>query len=189
MLELISRSLAANQIPFILLSGNVRDRAKQIQAFQSDASQKVFLLSLRTDNSGLTLVNAQHVFLAEPSLNLAVEAQAINRVHRIGQTRRTFVHKFVMRNSIEQKIVETQAQQRPATDASGKPSAALTQREKEVCSPPPSVCSSRSSLLAACSLVFLFTSSVYVGVACFRAPSVLRAGRRERRRQVRLAQS
>jgi len=65
-------------------------------------------MSLRRDNSGLTLVSATHVFLAEPSFSQAVEAQAINRVHRIGQTNQTYVHKFVICNSIEHKIVQMQ---------------------------------------------------------------------------------
>ncbi len=66
-------------------------------------------MSLRSDNSGLTLTVATHVFLAEPSLSRAVEAQAIARVHRIGQTRSSFVHKFVIPGTIEETIVEMQA--------------------------------------------------------------------------------
>ena len=94
MLEFVGTALFHNNIHSLHLAGTPLQRAKQIDQFQTDPKYTVFLMSLRTDNSGLTLVNATAVFLIEPSLNPSVEAQAVNRVHRIGQTSETVVFKF-----------------------------------------------------------------------------------------------
>jgi E3 ubiquitin-protein ligase SHPRH len=104
MLGMVASALSANGIDNLHLEGSPMQRAKQISRFQTSPNLTVFLLSLRNDNSGLTLVSATAVFLMEPSLNRAVEAQAISRIHRIGQTRETHVYKFLMRNSVEQHI-------------------------------------------------------------------------------------
>jgi SNF2 family DNA or RNA helicase len=107
MLELVSRALSENKVSHLHLNGSsAKTRAKQIDKFQNDPNCTVFLLSLRTNNSGLTLVSATCVFLMEPSLNPSQEAQAINRIFRIGQTRETHVFKFMMKNSVEQTIEE-----------------------------------------------------------------------------------
>ena len=111
MLDMVRSSLTANGLTAIHLSGTPQQRARQIDRFQTDPTLTVFLLSLRTDNSGLTLVDARAVFLMEPSLNPSIEAQAINRIHRIGQKRETQVFKFIMRNSVEQAIDELTIQQ------------------------------------------------------------------------------
>ena len=107
MLDWVSTALQHNSISHIHLKGSTRARAKLIDEFQNDSTSSVMLMSLRADNSGLTLCNATHVFLLEPSLNRSIELQAINRVHRIGQTRNAYVHKFIMNDSIEQKIEQT----------------------------------------------------------------------------------
>eukprot|EP01083_Nonionella_stella_P197494 726045_1 len=114
MLDFVSRALKLNGVEFAHLTGTARQRAKLVSEFQSSPSVKVLLLSLRFDASGLTLTQATHVFLLEPSVNPAVEDQAINRVYRIGQTRPTFVHRFVMSNSVEENIREMQSQKRKA---------------------------------------------------------------------------
>lgn len=106
MLEMVDVALFHNNIHSLHLAGTPMHRAKQIDQFQTDPHQTVLLMSLRTDNSGLTLVSATAVFLVEPSLNPSVEAQAVNRVHRIGQTAETVVFKFLMRDSVEQAIDE-----------------------------------------------------------------------------------
>lgn len=103
-LTMVATALAANGIAYLQLEGTPLQRAKLINRFQSEGSHTAFLLSLRNDNSGLTLVSATVVFLMEPSLNPAVEAQAVNRIHRIGQSRETHVYKFLMRASVEQAI-------------------------------------------------------------------------------------
>jgi len=82
-----------------------RERAKRIEKFQTDSSVKVLLLSMRTDSSGLTLIQSTHVFLLEPSLNEAMELQAIDRVHRVGQTKKTFVHRYFVKGTVEENIL------------------------------------------------------------------------------------
>mmetsp|Transcript_16283 Transcript_16283/g.22835 ORF Transcript_16283/g.22835 Transcript_16283/m.22835 type:complete len:176 (-) Transcript_16283:311-838(-) len=83
------------------------ERSEKIEKFKSVSSKedvRVMLLSLRSDSSGLTLVAATNVFLFEPSFNFAVEQQAINRIHRIGQTKPCTVYRFVTMDTIEEKI-------------------------------------------------------------------------------------
>jgi len=103
-LGMVASALAFNDIKHLHLSGSPSQRARQLDSFQTDSSFTALLLSLRHDNSGLTLVSATAVILMEPSLNPSVEAQAINRVHRIGQTRETHVLKLLMAGSVEQTI-------------------------------------------------------------------------------------
>lgn len=64
----------------------------------------MLLLSLHRGANGLNLTEANHVFLVEPSLNPAAEAQAIGRVHRIGQSKPTFVHRFIVKSTVEEKV-------------------------------------------------------------------------------------
>jgi E3 ubiquitin-protein ligase SHPRH len=137
MLEMVGHALAQNNITSLHLSGTPLQRAKQIDRFQSDSSCTAFLMSLRNDNSGLTLVSATAVFLMEPSLNPSIEAQAVNRIHRIGQTRETHVFKFLMRRSVEQAIDElTTHDQRQESDAPVQTGGeALIHQSKEVSRP------------------------------------------------------
>eukprot|EP00899_Mesostigma_viride_P007989 jgi/Mesvir1/17191/Mv07612-RA.1 len=81
-------------------------RGRVEAATSSSPSVQVLLLPLQHAGQGLNLVEAQHVVLVEPILNPGLEMQAINRVHRIGQTRKTFVHRFIVRNTIEERVYE-----------------------------------------------------------------------------------
>ena len=104
MLSLIGRALDQNGVPFRRLQGaGTLDAA--LHGFRHDASVRALLLPLKSGANGISLVEAQHVFLAEPLLERAVEAQAIGRVHRMSQTRPTVVHRFVMRATIEEAIL------------------------------------------------------------------------------------
>ena len=85
---------------------------------------QVFLLNATTQSSGLTLVAATHVFLVEPNLNPAIERQAIHRVHRIGQTRATTVHRLIMRDTVELKVLQIN-QSRALPSPSQAPAGAL----------------------------------------------------------------
>eukprot|EP00467_Chlorarachnion_reptans_P026382 CAMPEP_0114511182 /NCGR_PEP_ID=MMETSP0109-20121206/14210_1 /TAXON_ID=29199 /ORGANISM="Chlorarachnion reptans, Strain CCCM449" /LENGTH=457 /DNA_ID=CAMNT_0001690591 /DNA_START=684 /DNA_END=2057 /DNA_ORIENTATION=- len=101
----ISAGLKKNGLKFAHLKGRtLREKSSVIEKFKTDPNIQVMLMSLRSDASGLTLVAATHVFLFEPSFNLAVEQQAINRVHRIGQTKPCKVYRFIVQDSIEQQI-------------------------------------------------------------------------------------
>ena len=86
------------------LDGSTRDRAAVIDEFRSGAAP-VFLISLKAGGTGLTLTEADHVFILDPWWNPAAEAQAVDRAHRIGQERRVNVYRLVAKDTIEEKIV------------------------------------------------------------------------------------
>ena len=76
-----------------------------------------FLISLKAGGTGLNLTKADYVFLLDPWWNPAVETQAIDRAHRVGQTKRVFAYKLICRNTVEEKITELQQQKRELADA------------------------------------------------------------------------
>ena len=94
------------------LEGGSEQKRHAIRQFKRDADTRVFLLHANSQASGLTLVAAQHVFLVEPMTHLAREEQAIHRVHRIGQKHVTWVHRFIVEDSVETKLYETLQLQR-----------------------------------------------------------------------------
>ncbi|KDD72624.1 hypothetical protein H632_c3113p1 [Helicosporidium sp. ATCC 50920] len=81
---------------------------RALQAFNEDDETRVLLLSHRTGAAGLTLVRASHVFLLEPSLDPAIEQQAVARVHRIGQRKPVHIHRLVVAGSIEEAVLARQ---------------------------------------------------------------------------------
>uniref|UniRef100_A0A336MKX4 CSON001404 protein n=1 Tax=Culicoides sonorensis TaxID=179676 RepID=A0A336MKX4_CULSO len=104
-LHFIADALRQNEITFTMHAYNHR-YIDQIQEFKTN-SHTCLLLPLAAGSKGLNLTEATHVFLVEPILNPSEELQAIGRVHRIGQTRPTFVHRFIMKNTIEETIFKT----------------------------------------------------------------------------------
>lgn len=128
LLEYIGHALKQNDIDYIYMSGNSKSMANKMRSFQvEESSEKVLLMSLRRDNSGRTLVSATHVFLLEPSLSSAVELQAINRVHRIGQTKVTYVHRLIVKSSVEEKIAQHISQ----SSSDSRDGTALSRQHKE----------------------------------------------------------
>jgi SNF2 family DNA or RNA helicase len=117
MLALVRAELESRKIPFVYLDGKTRDRAAVVDAFQSDPSKPVFLISLKAGGQGLNLTAADYVFLLDPWWNPAVEAQAIDRTHRIGQTRPVFAYRLVARDTVEEKILALQTGKRALADA------------------------------------------------------------------------
>ena len=99
------------------LDGRVRDRQSRVDRFQNDPACPLFLISLKAGGHGLNLTAAEYVFILDPWWNPAVEAQAIDRAHRIGQTRRVIATRIVARDTIEEKILELQASKRALADA------------------------------------------------------------------------
>ena len=99
------------------LDGKTRDRAARVKRFESDASCGLFLVSLKAGGLGLNLTAAEYVFLLDPWWNPAVEAQAVDRTHRIGQTRPVFAYRLVARGTVEEKVLELQATKRALADA------------------------------------------------------------------------
>ena len=114
-LGLIKQRLDAEQIAYQYLDGRTRDRASRIDEFkQGDAP--VFLISLKAGGFGLTLTEADYVFICDPWWNPATESQAIDRTHRIGQTNPVNVYRLVATNTIETKVVALQERKRELFD-------------------------------------------------------------------------
>lgn len=107
MLALIEERLAAANIGFVKITGQVRDRATAVKRFQA-GDVPLFLISLKAGGTGLNLTAADTVILYDPWWNPAVEAQAIDRSHRIGQDKPVFVHRLVTLGTIEEKMLELQ---------------------------------------------------------------------------------
>jgi superfamily II DNA or RNA helicase len=104
-------------IPYEYLDGSVRDRQSRVDRFQTDDACPLFLISLKAGGHGLNLTAADYVYLLDPWWNPAVEAQAIDRAHRIGQTRSVIATRLVARDTVEEKILELQASKRALADA------------------------------------------------------------------------
>jgi superfamily II DNA or RNA helicase len=108
MLHLLERECQTRQIKTHLLTGQTKDRQQVVNVFQSDTGAGVFLLSLRAAGTGLNLTNASYVVLYDPWWNPAVEAQAIDRSHRIGQTQTVNAYRLIAPGTVEEKIWELQ---------------------------------------------------------------------------------
>ncbi|OUJ76179.1 DEAD/DEAH box helicase [Hymenobacter crusticola] len=107
-LDIVRDSLDERQIAYAYLDGNTRERHREVQRFQEDDDLRVFLISLKAGGVGLNLTAADYVFILDPWWNPAVEAQAVDRAHRIGQQRTVFTYKFISKNTVEEKILALQ---------------------------------------------------------------------------------
>jgi superfamily II DNA or RNA helicase len=94
------------------LDGATRDRQQRVERFQNDPDCRLFLVSLKAGGLGLNLTAAEYVFLLDPWWNPAVEAQAVDRAHRIGQTKRVFAYRLITRGTVEEKVLELQKSKR-----------------------------------------------------------------------------
>ncbi len=108
MLEIIQNELQAREWKHFILTGKTNDRGELVNDFQTSEGAAVFLISLKAGGAGLNLTAASYVVLFDPWWNPAVEAQAIDRTHRIGQKSTVFAYRLVVKNTIEQKIRELQ---------------------------------------------------------------------------------
>lgn len=116
-LHLLREDLDKDQVSYCYLDGQSNDRGEQVQRFQSDAKTKVFLISLKAGGYGLNLTAADHVMLMDPWWNPAVESQAIDRAHRLGQERVVTALRLVTRGTVEEKILKLQAHKRGLIEA------------------------------------------------------------------------
>lgn len=107
-LSLIKDRLVEQGITHEYLDGQTRDRTERVKRFQEDPEIKVFLISLKSGGVGLNLTAARYAFIMDPWWNPAVEEQAMARAHRIGQEKQVIVYKVVVKDSIEEKILELQ---------------------------------------------------------------------------------
>jgi superfamily II DNA or RNA helicase len=102
---------------YAYLDGRTRDRQTVVEQFQTDPACDVFLISLKAGGLGLNLTAAEYVYLLDPWWNPAVEAQAIDRAHRIGQSRHVFAYRLLATGTVEEKIAELQKSKRELADA------------------------------------------------------------------------
>jgi superfamily II DNA or RNA helicase len=114
MLSLIKQKLIENNIEFEYFDGSTSsvDREKAIQNFQTNEECRVFLISLKAGGVGLNLTAADYVYIVDPWWNPAVEQQAIDRTHRIGQTKNIFAYRMICKDTIEDKILQLQERKR-----------------------------------------------------------------------------
>jgi SNF2 family DNA or RNA helicase len=135
MLDLIRPELDDRGVPYSLLTGETRDRQKEIGDFQ-DGRTRVFLISLKAGGVGLNLTAADTVILYDPWWNPAVEDQAIDRAHRIGQDKPVFVHKLVVSGTIEEKMETLKEKKRALAeslfDPDGAPTLAMTEADLDM---------------------------------------------------------
>jgi superfamily II DNA or RNA helicase len=132
LLAIVRDRLDERGIVYEYLDGGTRDRSARVARFQSDDRCGVFLLSLKAGGVGLNLTAAEYVFVLDPWWNPAVEAQAIDRAHRIGQTRAVFAYKLLARDTVEEKVAQLQSQKRELAEALfGEGTAALSGLTRE----------------------------------------------------------
>jgi SNF2 family DNA or RNA helicase len=117
LLAIVRAQLDATGVKYEYLDGQTRDRQACVERFQNDPECRLFLISLKAGGLGLNLTAAEYVFLLDPWWNPAVEAQAIDRAHRIGQERPVFAYRLIAKDTVEEKILELQRSKRDLADA------------------------------------------------------------------------
>ena len=132
LLDRIEPHLRAAGMAFTRLDGATRDRASVVRRFQDEAGPPIMLVSLRAGGTGLNLTAADHIFLLDPWWNPAVEDQAADRAHRLGQTRPVLVYRIVTQDTVEERILALQEKKRTLADAAleGADRAAAITREE-----------------------------------------------------------
>jgi SNF2 family DNA or RNA helicase len=117
MLQGMVPMLMENGLQFCYLDGQTKNRGEVVSRFQDTPEIPVFLISLKAGGVGLNLTGADTVIHVDPWWNPAVEAQAIDRAHRIGQTRQVFAYRIIARDTVEEKVIELQQSKRDLADA------------------------------------------------------------------------
>ena len=117
LLALVKEQLDKKGYTYEYLDGKTRDREERVNRFQNDPEISLFLISLKAGGVGLNLTAASYVFLLDPWWNPAVESQAIDRAHRIGQQQAVFAYRLIASGTVEEKILELQKEKRALADA------------------------------------------------------------------------
>jgi SNF2 family DNA or RNA helicase len=132
MIDLVRIRLDAERVRYSVLTGVTKDRKSAIEGFQDGVSE-VFLISLKAGGVGLNLTAADTVIIFDPWWNPAVEQQAIDRAHRIGQDKAVFVYRLVAAGTVEEKMDELKARKRALADSlfdrDGRIGSALTEED------------------------------------------------------------
>ena len=115
-LKLLEKEMKVNKLKYTYLDGKTRKRQLKVDTFQNDPSISFFLISLKAGGVGLNLTAADYVIHLDPWWNPAVEMQAADRAHRIGQDKPVFIYKYIARNTIEEKILELQERKKDLVD-------------------------------------------------------------------------
>jgi superfamily II DNA or RNA helicase len=117
LLAIVRKHLERASMTYEYLDGQTRDRQERVERFQNDPDCRLFLISLKAGGLGLNLTAAEYVFLLDPWWNPAVEAQAVDRAHRIGQTEHVFAYRLIARDTVEEKVLELQNSKRDLADS------------------------------------------------------------------------
>jgi len=117
LLGILRAQLSGEGIEYEYLDGKTADREARVQRFQHDCHCQLFLISLKAGGVGLNLTAADYVFILDPWWNPAVEAQAVDRTHRIGQVKQVFAYRLIARDTVEEKILKLQETKRNLADA------------------------------------------------------------------------
>jgi len=117
LLSIVRKRFDKQKVVYEYLDGQTRRRGQRVKRFQEDPNCPLFLISLKAGGHGLNLTAADYVFILDPWWNPAVEAQAVDRAHRIGQTRHVFAYRLICRNTVEDKIIELQRSKRDLAEA------------------------------------------------------------------------
>jgi len=116
-LKIVGRHLKSKNMPYLYLDGQTRDRTERTHRFQNDPGVPVFLISLKAGGVGLNLTAADYCFILDPWWNPAVEAQAIDRAHRIHQKNTVFAYRMIAKDTIEEKILQLQKSKRELAES------------------------------------------------------------------------
>lgn len=117
LLAIVRRTLDSRGLTYEYLDGRTVKRQAKVHRFQTDPECRLFLISLKAGGVGLNLTAADYVFILDPWWNPAVEAQAVDRAHRIGQNRHVFAYRLIARDTVEEKILQLQDQKRDLAEA------------------------------------------------------------------------
>ena len=117
LLAILRLRLDERGVAYAYLDGRTRKRQERVERFQQDPDCPLFLISLKAGGHGLNLTAAEYVFILDPWWNPAVEAQAIDRAHRIGQTQPVFAYRLICRDTVEEKILTLQQRKRELADS------------------------------------------------------------------------
>jgi SNF2 family DNA or RNA helicase len=116
-LSIVRKVLDSKKLTYEYLDGSTTHRELHVKRFQEDDDCKLFLISLKAGGLGLNLTAAEYVYLLDPWWNPAIEAQAIDRAHRIGQTRNVFAYRLIAKDTVEEKVLELQKSKRQLADS------------------------------------------------------------------------
>jgi superfamily II DNA or RNA helicase len=117
LLALVRTQLEEAGVTYEYLDGQTEDRKTPVERFQNDPKTKVFLISLKAGGTGLNLTAADYVFILDPWWNPAVEAQAIGRAHRMGQSQKVFAYRMIAKGTVEEKILDLQKTKRDLAES------------------------------------------------------------------------